>query len=177
MRVLRLPTVGLIAIASVFMGGCDSATTTMSDSALIVGSWQGTDLNAKIIGGLSVSIPSVDPSVASVTFGSGGSFSLLFDPADGSTLGIPNTSISVPLPNQVSITGTYTISESAKTISVARPGIPAALELGYQFRGDNDLELIANSPDAFAELLGLASADAAVVATVVTGGSIRFDRQ
>ena len=160
------------------LAACDSsATTTRPDSERIVGSWMGTDLNARIIGGISLSIPGVDPSVASVTFGAGNAFSFLFDPADGSMLGIPQTSVSVPLPDQVSIAGTYTLDESAETISVARPGIPAALELGYNFRGDDDLELIAETPDAFADLLGLASADAALIATVITGGSIRFDRQ
>lgn len=171
----------LILTLFVFVSGlaaCDSSTTTTRpDSERIVGSWEGTDLNARIIGGLSVSIPGTDPSAASVTFGSGNDFSFLFDPADGSMLGIPQTSVSVPLPDQVSITGTYTLDESEETVSVARPGIPAALDLGYNFRGDDDLELIAETPDAFADLLGLASADAALIATVVTGGSIRFNRQ
>ncbi len=174
-RILILST--LLALAS-GLAACDSGTpSSLSDAERIVGSWQGTDLNARIIGGFSVSIPGTDPSVASVTFASGNAFSFLFDPADGSMLGIPQTTISVPLPDQVSITGTYTLDELEEAVSVVRPSIPAALDLGYKFRGDDDLELIAETPDAFAELLGLASADAALIATVVTGGSIRFDRQ
>ncbi len=174
----RILILSILLVFACSLAACDtSTTTTRPDSERIVGSWEGTDLNARIIGGLSVSIPGTDPSAASVTFGSGAAFSFLFDPADGSMLGIPQTTVSVPLPDQVSITGTYTLDESEETISVARPGIPAALELGYNFRGDDDLELIAETPDAFADLLGLASEDAALIATVVTGGSIRFDRQ
>ena len=174
----RILILSILLVFACSLSACDTATTSgQTDAERIVGSWEGTDLNARIIGGLSVSIPGTDPSAASVTFGSGDAFSFLFDPADGSMLGIPQTTVSVPLPDQVSITGTYTLDESEETISVARPGIPAALELGYNFRGDDDLELIAETPDAFADLLGLASEDAALIATVVTGGSIRFDRQ
>jgi len=174
----RFLVLSILFVVASGLAACDSGTSTSRpDSDRILGSWRGTDLNARIIGGLSLSIPGVDPSVASATFGTGSAFSFLFDPADGSMLGIPQTSVSVPLPDQVSISGTYTLNDSAETISVARPGIPAALVLGYNFRGDDDLELIAETPDAFADLLGLASADAALIATVITGGSIRFNRR
>ncbi len=165
-------------VTSVLAVGCDSSTTTRADAELIIGSWIGSSLNVDLLGPLpSVAIPNVDPSVASVAFGPGSAFSLAFDPEDNATLGIPNTGVNVPLPDQVTLMGTFTLNEAAKTISLARSGIPAALLLDYEFRGDNDLELIANTPEEFADLLGLASSDAAALASVIDGGSIRFDRQ
>lgn len=168
----------LIAAFALGVAACDSATTTRADAELIIGSWIGSSLTVDLIGPLpSVAIPGVDPSVASVMFGSDSAFSLAFDPEDDATLGIPNTSVNIPLPDHVTLTGTYSLNETAKTISLARQGIPAALLLDYTFRGDNDLELIADTPEGFAELLGLASSDAATLASVIDGGSIRFDRQ
>ena len=109
----RILILSILLVFACSLAACDtSTTTTRPDSERIVGSWEGTDLNARIIGGLSVSIPGTDPSAASVTFGSGDAFSFLFDPADGSMLGIPQTTVSVPLPDQVSITGAYTLDES-----------------------------------------------------------------
>lgn len=178
MNCFRIHILGLVVIGSVLVAGCDSSTTTRADAELIIGSWIGTSLNVDLIGPLpSVAIPDVDPSVASVSFGTGNAFSLVFDPEDDAVLGIPNTSVDIQLPDLVTLTGTFTLNEPAKTISLARQGIPAALVLEYRFRNDNDLELIAETPEAFAELLGLASKDAATLSTVIDGGSIRFERQ
>lgn len=169
---------GLIVFAFIFVGGCDSTTTTRADVELIIGSWLGTDIRAELIGPLpSVSIPGVDASVASATFGSSNAFSFLFDPEDNAELSIPQTSVSIPLPDQVMLSGTFALNETAKTIALTREGIPGALQLEYRFRGDDDLEITANTPEGFAALLGLASADAELLATVITGGSIRFDRE
>jgi hypothetical protein len=114
--------------------------------------------------------------VASATFGPATAARFAYDPPDDATLSIPQTSVSIPLPDNLVLTGTYVLDDANKRIRLTRPGVGADLVLGYRLRSDDDLEIIAEDAAALAVLIGLAGPDAAVLAGAVSGGSIRYSR-
>lgn len=172
-----LLTTALLA-AALASAGCDEIGATVSDSEAIEGSWTGSSLNVRlsVASGVSVPVPGLNVSVATVRFSNPNEVSFRFDPADDAMLAIPQTSISIPLPDEAILSGTYTLDDGNDRISVTRPGVAQTLVLQYRFRGDDDLEIIAEDAVTLAALLGLAGPEAAQLAGLVSGGSIRYTK-
>ena len=170
----------LILVLALGLAACDSATTTRADAELIVGTWQGQDVRARTVVGISVPVLDLDMSgdVAQFTFGSDGTYSFLLDLAQGRELSIPQTSVSIPVDQTVSFSGTYTLNEAANTLFLSAGQFPSGLTLGYDFSGDNALTIIADDPETLALLVGLATDDETIqlLASAVTGGSIAYAR-
>jgi hypothetical protein len=161
--------------------GCDDDPTTRLDDELIVGTWEGETMNARTVIGLSVPVLDLEEGgdVARFTFEEDGTYAFLFDPADGRTLEIPETDVSIPLEGTVSFSGNYTLDEADGTIFLsASTNLPVGLTLEYDFDGDDALEVIADDPETLGALVGLAtdSPELELLASVVTGGSIRYRR-
>ena len=170
-----------VALAVLALGGCDILSSDDDDRApdaeLIVGTWTGTGVSARVTaaGGLSIPIPGIDASAFGASFQTS-AVTLEFDPDDDATLGIPQTDFSIPLPNEVSVSGTYSIDDSAGRLTLSRPEVSQDLVLGYRLRSETDLELIAEDAAAFAQLFGIIGGDAEALAGVVSGGSIRYTK-
>ena len=173
-RALNLLLAAALALA---VSACDETDPDRApDAELIVGTWTGTSVNARItaLGGIPVPIPTVDASAFGASFqASGVQFS--FDPEDDATLSIPQTDFSIPLPDEISFGGTYSLAEDSGQLVLSRPEVDGGeLRLGYELRSATDLELIAEDAEAFAELFGLIGGDAEALAGIVSGGSIRY---
>ena len=177
-RNLFLFTLAFVVVLG--LAGCDSQTTTRSDADLIVGTWLGESVRAETVLGVSVPVLDLDQSgdMTRFTFGADGSYSFLFDLADGRTLDIPNTGVSIPVDQSVSFSGTYTLNETANTLTLSAGSLPANVTLEYDFDGDDAFEIIAEDPETLALLVGVATDDATIqlLASVVTGGSIQYTR-
>lgn len=172
----RALNVLLVAVLALAVSACDeSDPDRASDAELIVGTWTGTSVNARLtaLGGVAVPVPGVDASAFGASFQTS-AVTLSFDPDDDARLEIPQTEFSIPLPDNISIGGTYTLDDSAGTLRLSRPETIEDLVLGYDLRSETDLEIIAEDAEAFAELFGLIGGDAAALAGVVSGGSIRY---
>ena len=166
----------LSAVALAVLAGC-SATDDRPDSERIVGTRVGTTVNTRVLG---VSVPVLDLAnrepESTVTFTSGGGFDLDLSLPDSLAVGPSGNQVMVDLPASVSIAGTYTLDTAARTVTVTRTDRPGTLTLGYAFRGTDGLELIANDDGTFAALVGVAAGPQyEALASVITGGSIRFD--
>ena len=180
MNRLRLYTALLVALVAL-LAGCDTATTTRPDAELIVGTWAGETLNARTA--INVSVPVLDledsGDVARFTFREDGAYTFAFEPAEGRAISIPQTGVSIPLEGEARFAGNYTLDEAGDTIFLsASADLPVGLTLGYRFRGDDGLEVIADDPETLGLLVGLAtdSPELQLLASVVTGGSIRYAR-
>ena len=105
--------------ASVTLGGCDllsSDDDRAPDAELIIGTWTGTDVSARVdvpvVGVQSIPIPGISASDFGASFQTS-AVTLEFDPDDddarigfpAGTPGVPED-FSIPLPNEVSISGT-----------------------------------------------------------------------
>ena len=173
----------LVALGS---AGCDQVTgSDETDSERIVGAWAASSANVRVEG-VPVGIPVSDLANAgdeqTFTFREDGTFAFRFDPADGRrvTISYQGTEyVSFPLNQTVALSGTYTVDESDDEITFSTLAGQTAddFQMGYGFglTGRN-LELIAEDPETLARLFGLADADAAQVAEVVTGGSITYSQ-
>ena len=173
------------ALALVALVGCDQTTLdTRTDSERIVGARSATSANVRVQG-LPFGIPVADLAnagdVQTFTFRTDGTFTFLFDPAEGRRVTISYQGrdyVSFPLDQTVNLAGTYTVDESADRIALSTVAGQTAddFRLGYRFAGSTgtSLELIAEDPETLARLFGIASADAARVAEFVTGGSITY---
>ena len=169
----------LVAVCALAASACDSEDPEVRapDAELILGTWTGSSVNARVItplGDVSLPIPGVDASAFGASFqGTGVQFA--FDPDDDAVLSIPQTEFSIPLPDEASFGGTYSLDEAAEQLVLSRDEIDGGeLRLGYELRSASDLELIAEDAEAFAELFGLIGGDAEALAGVVSGGSIRY---
>ena len=170
MRPLSLLAVVLLATLVV---GC-SSTDTRSDAERIVGVRTAESVNARVVG-LSVPISDLSNSQprSTVAFDAGGAFNLALTLPD--SLRFDTANVTIPLPDAVTIVGTYALDDAANRIVITRTDITGTLTLGYAFRGSNDLELIAEDAATLSILLGLAGPEAQALAGVVQGGSIRFN--
>lgn len=177
----------LVVFAALALGGCDILASDNDDRApdaeLIVGAWTGTGVSARVdvpvVGVQSVPILGISASAFGASFQTS-AVTLDFDPDDDATIGFPDGTpgipedFSIPLPNEVSVSGTYSLDDSAGTLTLTRAGIPQDLVLGYRLRSETSLEIIAEDAEAFAQLLGIIGGDAEALAGVVSGGSIRY---
>ncbi len=175
--VLGLAALGLAALG---LAACDTAETTRADAERIVGTWEGESVSARTTVGVSLPILDLSASgdVTRFTFGADGSYAFLFDPADGRALTIPQTNVSIPLDQTVSFSGTYSLDDAAHTLTLSAGSLPANVTLGYAFSGDDALSVLAEDPETLLLLVGAATDDATIqlLASVVTGGSIRYAR-
>ena len=173
-----LATTALLAVALVF-AACDNAEDDVPDSERIVGTWEVETVNATT--GIGLSIPVLDlesgGDESSFDFDDDGTFAFTFDPADGRSLDVTGTPVSIPLDQPVSFDGTFVLDEPNAQIRLTTDASPGGVVFGYRFRGSDDLELIADDPGALALLLGLAAPELEVLATVVTGGSFALRKR
>lgn len=168
-------TVSLLAIALLvaFVAGC-SATDSRSDAERIAGVRIAETVNARVIG---LSVPLADLTQtepqSTVTFGPGDAFRLALTLPD--SIRFESAGVTVPLPDAVTIVGTYALDEDANRVVITRTDIMETLTLQYAFRGSDDLELIAQDDATFGALIGVvAGPDYQALARVIDGGSIRF---
>ena len=170
--------------ASVTLGGCDllsSDDDRAPDAELILGAWTGTSINVRAdtnspLGTISLPFPGADASAATAEF-SASSATLGFDPDDDAEFNIKQLNFSIPLPNEVSVSGTYRLDTDAAQLVLSRPEIEGGeLRLGYALRSETSLEIIAEDAAAFASLFGFIGGDAEALAGIVSGGSIRYTK-
>ncbi len=166
---------------SVTLGGCDLFSSDDDDRApdaeLIVGTWTGTGVSARVTaaGGVSIPLTGIDASALGASFQTS-AVTLDFDPADDAELNIPRTDFSIPLPNEASLSGTYRIDDSAGSLTLTQPDIAQDLVLGYRLRSETDLEIIAEDAAAFARLFDIVGGNAEALSGVISGGSIRYTK-
>ncbi|HEX9950312.1 MAG TPA: hypothetical protein VGB53_00955 [Rubricoccaceae bacterium] len=169
------------------LSGCDEADTTDTrpDRERIVESWNAATANVRVQGlpfGIPVADLTASGDVQTFTFRPNGTFSFLFDPADGRRVTISyqgQTYVSFPLDRTVSLSGDYTVDEATDQVTFSTIATATAddFRMGYRFgtlSGAGSLELVAEDPETLARLFGLADADAAELARVVTGGSVTY---
>lgn len=172
-----LLTVLFLAVAA--LAGCDDQATTRPDDELIVGTWRGDAMNARTVVGISVPVLDFQAGdVVRFVFEEDGGYTFRFEPADGRELTIPGTDVSVPLDQDASFSGNYTLDEGDGTIFLsASDDLPVGLTLEYDFDGDDALEVIAEDAETLGALVGLTDLEELeLLATVVTGGSISYRR-
>ena len=171
----------------VALAGCDQADTTedtRTDQERLVGAWTAASASVNVQG-LPFGIPVADLTRTgdeqTVVFRADGTYALRFDPADGRTVTISyggRDYVTFPLNQTVSLAGTYMVEDAADTVVLTTAGGQVAdLRLGYAFGASNSSDFIAltaRDSGTLARLVGIASADAARVAQVVTGGSITY---
>lgn len=177
----------LLLLALVTLSACDESAPadTRTDRERIVGSWNAATANVRVRGlpfGIPVADLTAQGDVQTFTFRPNGTFSFLFDPADGRRVTISyqgQTYVSFPLDRTVSLSGDYTVDEVADKVTFSTVATATAddFRMGYRFgtlSGSGSLELVAEDPATLARLFGLADADAAELARVVTGGSVSY---
>ena len=166
----------LVVLAALAWGGCDS--NDLSDAEQIVGTWEPVSINAIIGGSLPVPVATLGQGGSSGTLliESRGFFDL--DIALGGKVIIPNTDVTVNLPAEVDLSGTYTLDDAAETITVTRGTRSTTVRYDLTpFLGTvESLQFVAQSPDELVALLGVAQEDAEAFFAVASGASIRFQR-
>ena len=172
-----------LLLALVTLSACDEVAPadTRTDRERIVSPWNAATANVRVRGlpfGIPVADLTAQGDVQTFTFRPNGTFSFLFDPADGRRVTISyqgTTYVSFPLERTVSLSGDYTVDEAADkvTFSTVATATVDDFRMGYRF-GSGSLELVAEDPATLARLFGLADADAAELARVVTGGSVSY---
>lgn len=179
-------TVLLSVLVALGIAGCDEVTDTIDprpDSERIVGQWSARSANVRVQGvpvGIPVSNLAAAGDEQTFTFQTDRTFAFRFDPADGRRVTISyngTTYADFPLERTVALSGTYTVDESADeiTFSTVAGQTVDDFQMGYGFGlTGNGLELVAEDPETLSRLFGLADADAAQIADVVTGGSITY---
>ena len=167
----------------VALAGCDAAdpADTRTDEERIVGTWDASTANVRVRG-LPFGIPVADLANAgddhTFVFRTDDTFTFRFDPADGRRVSIPipgTDGIGFPLNQTVALSGTYTLDDSTDkvTFSTVAGQTVDDFRMGYSFRSAT-LELSAEDAQTLSRLFGLADADAARIAEVLTGGSITY---
>lgn len=169
----RLSLLAVFALAFV-LAAC-STTDSRSDEERILGVRTATALNARLIN-TSIPVRSLEETTpaSQVSFSAGNAFAMRLVLPDSVIVGAAGVDVTVPLPDQVSLSGTYVLDTDASRVVITRPGIAQTVTLRYAFRGSDDLELIAEGEEAITALLGLAGPDAQRLAGVVQGMSVRF---
>lgn len=181
-RLLHIALLPLLAAA--LLTGCDSNDDDTPDAERIVGTWQAERINATTRVGLSVPVYEMGTGdEAEFRFSGDGDegplFFFDFEPAEGSALAIPGTDIEIPL-FPVRLAGSYQLDEEDRTIRLRTDSLFSSstyevdATLGYRLSGNGNLELIAESPETLALIVGLETDDATIeaLASVVTGGSL-----
>lgn len=165
----------LVLLAVALVGGC-STTDSRSDAERIVGTREAVVLNARVTN-LSVPVRDLPPTTppSQVTFTTTGGFTLRLALPDAITVTAGGQSVTIPLPDQVAFSGSYTLDEEARRVLLTRAEVGGVVSLRYAFRGRDDLELIAEDAAAIEALLGVAGSDAQQLAGLVQGMSIRFN--
>lgn len=179
-------TLLLSSLLALGASGCDEIndlTDDRTDSERLVGegAWTASSANVRVDGipvGIPVANLAAQGDEQTFTFRENGTFTFVFNPADGRRVTIAyqgTTYADFPLNQTVTLSGTYTVDEDADEITFSTIASQTAddFEMSYDLTGDN-LELVAEDPETLARLFGLADADAARIAEVVTGGSITY---
>lgn len=177
------PALALVAVAA--FAGCDETGSTRTDAELIVGTWPTETVNVRVdLGPTTIPVPvlDVDPDEdeVSFTFTEGGAFTFEFDPDETEiSFEAGEDTVAIPLPSRVEFSGTYEIDEADDRLTFSTVGQTTREDfvLAYDFDGEDGLELAAEDAETLALLLGLADADAAVLAQYVAGGSFSLERQ
>ena len=173
-RLFSIPLLALLACSLVF-AGCDS-NDDEADS-LIVGTWQALEASVNVNLGLGqVPVTVLDASNADqvvMTFGSDERYALQIDgdlelDVQGQTFTIPGGSQS----------GTYALLADDR-IRFTTDGVTGSSELGYDFRGDNQLDLLVdNSDEGHALIAFLLNLDADnPFLDAVAGGTLSLSRR
>ncbi len=177
---LRALPILLIALALV---GCDETGSETSDRSRIVGVWQATTANVRVQSvPVGLPIASLSGDEQTFAFREDGTFTFRFVPAPGRTLRLTvqgDVLFEIPVTQTVNLSGTFEVDESADRIRLSTVAGQTAddFALGYGFGLiGRDLELTAENATVLALLFGLAGDDAALLASVVTGGSISYSR-
>lgn len=185
-RLLHIALLPLLAVA--LLTGCDSNDDETPDAERIVGTWQAERINATTRVGLSVPVYEMgsDDRAELRLSGDGDEGPLFFfdfEPADGRTLSVPGTDVEIPL-YPVRLAGSYQLNEENRTIRLRTDSLFSTstyevdATLGYRLSGNGSLELIAESPETLALIVGLGTDDATIeaLASVVTGGSLSLNK-
>ena len=156
--------------------GCD--TSDLSDAERLVGRWDAQTINVRIGDQLAIPV---------VTLGDGASSgSLLIESRGyfemslslGGKVVIPNTDVTVNLPQRVDLTGTYMLDNAANTITVTRGSASTTLryDLTPFLGGGESIQFIAENPEELVALLDIEPEAAEAFFSVASGGSLRFRR-
>jgi hypothetical protein len=180
------PTAALACVLAVAFGACDTQENDRPDAEEIVGTWEAATANVRVRN-VPVGVPVGDLAAQGdeqvFTFRADGGFTFRFDPAEGRRLRVSyqgTTYVNVPLTQTVNLAGTYTLDEAGRrlTFSTVPQTTQDDFELAYDFNSEGDaLELIAEDPETLRILFGLADEDYEVIADVVAGASVSYDRQ
>ena len=174
---MRLVRFLFVLAVSLSWAGCD--TSDLSDAERIVGRWDAASINVRV--GSDVAIPVV-------TLGEGAASGTLLVESRGfldmtlrlgGKIIIPNTDVTVNLPQQVDLSGTYMLDDVAKTITGSRGSSSATFtyDLTPFLGGGESIQLVADNADELVALLDLELADAEAFFSVASGASLRFRRQ
>ena len=168
----RLPLLLAFALG---LAAC-STTDSRSDEERIAGVRPAETINARLLGGISVPVQTLEETepASQVSFGAGSAFAMRLVLPDSLGIDSNGIDVTIPLPDQVSLTGTYRLDTETQRVILTRAGISQTVTLRYAFRGSDGLELIAEGEEAITALLGLAGPDAQRLAGVVQGMSVRF---
>ena len=156
--------------------GCD--TSDLTDAERFVGRWEAASINVRV--GTAVAVPVV-------TLGDGGSSGTLLVESRGFfdmevMLGgkviIPNTDVTINLPQEVDLSGTYMLDDVAKTVTVTRGANSTTLkyDLTPFLGGGESIQFVAENADELVALLELPSEEAEAFFSVASGASLRFRR-
>lgn len=164
-----------VLVAPLLVAGC-STTDTRSDAERIVGTRTAEVVNVRLLGA-SVPVYTLDETepASQATFAAGGAATIRLTLPDTLSINAQGVEFDLPLPDEVALSGTYSLDEAGDRVTIARTDVGGALTLRYVFRGSDDLELIAEGADAIAALLGAAGAEAELLAGRVQGVSVRFN--
>ncbi|MEO0559818.1 MAG: hypothetical protein AAF170_16735 [Bacteroidota bacterium] len=171
-----MPRLFLVVVLSLTWAGCDSSDLT--DAERFVGRWEAASVNVRI--GSAVAVPVV-------TLGEGGSSGTLLVESRGFfdmevTLGgkviIPNTDVTINLPQKADLSGTYMLDDVAKTVTITRGSQSTTLkyDLTPFLGGGDSIQFIAENADELVALLELAPEEAEAFFSVASGASLRFRR-
>ncbi len=171
-----LPTVLVLLAVAFALPACDDVTEQPPDAERIVGTWNVETVN--VTTGIGISVPVLDVEAggdeSAFSFESDRSFAFTFDPNDGRVLEIVvagTTLASIPLTQTVTLNGTYELQEGTRDIVLTTVAAPGGITMGYEFQGNDGLELTAEDPETLALFLGLAGDEFTVFSGIVTGGS------
>ncbi len=166
----------LVALVAPLMAGC-SQTDSRSDAERIVGTRTAAVVNVRLLGA-SVPVYNVEdtPPASRASFAAGGAVTIRLALPDTLSINEQGVEFNLPLPDEVSLSGTYTLDEANDRVTIARADVGGTLTLRYLFRGTDDLELVAEDAAAVTALLGIAGPDAqALFAGRIQGMSVRFN--
>ena len=173
---MRSPRFLLGLLLALTWVGCD--TSDQPDAERIVGRWEATSLNVRVGNALAVPVVVLGEGASngSLLIESRGFFEMKL--ALGGKVIIPNTDVTVNLPQQVDLSGTYVLDDVARTITVTRGSRSATFpyDLTPFLSGGDSIQLVAENAEELVELLDLELEDAEAFFSVASGASLRFQR-